>query len=112
MIEKYYKYELGLFALFLFYGTNVLHNFHVCLRYNSGGKQFSPVPTKHLSVQCDAVTIHSVFWSSARKQSAPVTNVTQLGFMNGSNPGVIGGVNAPNSILSSPLSNINGTFRR
>jgi hypothetical protein len=52
MIEKYYK-------------------------YNSGGKQFSPVPTKHFSVQCDAVTIHSVYWAS-RKTSAPVTNLTQM----------------------------------
>lgn len=44
MIEKYYK-------------------------YNSGGKQFSPVTTKHLSIQCDAITIHSQYWQT-RKTSA------------------------------------------
>lgn len=54
MIEKYYK-------------------------YNSGGKQFSPVQTKHLSIQCDAVTIHSAYWQT-RKASNPVTSVNQMGY--------------------------------
>ena len=71
-------------------------------RYNSGGKQFSPVPTKHFSVQCDAVTIHSVFWATARKQSTPVTNVAQLGLNNiGPNNVAMGGMMIqPNMIPS------------
>lgn len=74
-------------------------------RYNSGGKQFSPVPTKHFSVQCDAVTIHSVYWGT-RKASNPVTNVAQLGMGNN-----MGGMSA-NSIMPSPMSSNHNTLRR
>ena len=66
-------------------------------RYNSGGKQFSPVPTKHFSVQCDAVTILSHFWAT-RKQSNPIANVAQIGAMNSA-------VGGGNNMLSSPMSN-------
>jgi hypothetical protein len=60
------------------YTINYILSLNLFFRYNSGGKQFSPVPTKHFSVQCDAVTIHSVYWAT-RKVSQPVTNVTQMG---------------------------------
>ena len=45
----------------------------VLIRYNSGGKQFSPVPTKHFSVQCDAITIQSSYWQN-RKTSVNNNN--------------------------------------
>ncbi|CAF0751247.1 unnamed protein product [Didymodactylos carnosus] len=31
-------------------------------KYNSGSKQFSNIPIKHFSIQCDAVVIHNDFW--------------------------------------------------
>ena len=60
------------------------------------------MPTKHFSVQCDAVTIHSIYWQS-RKTSNPVTNVAQIG-MN------VGG--AMNNFIQSPASNNQNTLRR
>ncbi|CAF0704892.1 unnamed protein product [Brachionus calyciflorus] len=81
MIEKYYK-------------------------YNSGGKQFSPVQTKHLSIQCDALTIHSAYWQT-RKASNPVTNVNQMT----SNLGVLNHTQYSN-FNQSPLANNGNTMRR
>jgi hypothetical protein len=39
-------------------------------RYNSGGKCFSQVHTKHLTVTIDAFTIHAGLWQG-KKQSLP-----------------------------------------
>ncbi|RNA31308.1 patronin isoform X5 [Brachionus plicatilis] len=76
MIEKYYK-------------------------YNSGGKQFSPVQTKHLSIQCDGVTIHSAYWQT-RKASNPVTNVNQMGYNQ----------SQYSNYSQSPMAGNQGTLRR
>jgi len=57
-------------------------------RYNSGARQFSKVPTKHFSVQCDGVAIHSVYWNN-RKPSNQMTNVAQIGAMNNGNQSAI-----------------------
>ena len=35
-------------------------------RYNSGGKNFNEVHTKHLTVTIDAITIHSQLWSGKK----------------------------------------------
>lgn len=38
----------------------------VCCRYNSGGKCFSQVHTKHLTVTIDAFTIHNSLWQGKK----------------------------------------------
>ena len=35
-------------------------------RYNSGGKSFTQIHTKHLSVTIDAFTIHDALWQGKR----------------------------------------------
>lgn len=48
-------------------------------KYNSGGKQFSKVPTKHFSVQCDAVTIHNIYWGQRKASSTnPIQNISGM----------------------------------
>lgn len=37
-----------------------------CFRYNSGGKCFSQVHTKHLTVTIDAFTIHNSLWQGKK----------------------------------------------
>jgi hypothetical protein len=39
-------------------------------RYNSGGKCFSQVHTKHLTVTIDAFTIHNALWQGKRAPQA------------------------------------------
>lgn len=41
-------------------------NYNLCLRYNSGGKCFSQVHTKHLTVTIDAFTIHNSLWQGKK----------------------------------------------
>lgn len=80
-------------------------------RYNSGGKQFSPVPTKHFSVQCDAVTIHSAYWQT-RKASNPITNVSNL-MLNNSNLGAMSAINTSTAnVMQSPMSSNYNTLRQ
>lgn len=43
-------------------------NLHIPHRYNSGGKCFSQVHTKHLTVTIDAFTIHNSLWQGKRVQ--------------------------------------------
>ena len=49
----------------------------VFYKYNNGSKQFSPVPIKSFSVQCDAVTIGNQYWSqSAGKRATQAVSLT------------------------------------
>ncbi len=57
------------------------------------------MPTKHFSVQCDAVTIHSVYWQ-ARKASGPMLNAAAVGSA------------GSGSLVQSPLSSNHNTLRR
>lgn len=41
-------------------------DFFSCFRYNSGGKCFSQVHTKHLTVTIDAFTIHNSLWQGKK----------------------------------------------
>lgn len=40
-------------------------------RYNSGGKCFAQVHTKHLTVTCDAFTIHNSLWQGKKATNLP-----------------------------------------
>lgn len=46
-------------------------------KYNNGSKQFSAVPIKSFSVQCDAITIGNQYWSqSATKRTTQPSSMT------------------------------------
>lgn len=45
---------------------SVLTIFVFCFRYNSGGKCFSQIHTKHLTVTIDAFTIHNSLWQGKK----------------------------------------------
>ncbi|CAF2927538.1 unnamed protein product [Rotaria sp. Silwood2] len=51
---------------------SMVENFY---KYNNGSKQFSQVPMKSFSVQCDAITILNSYWT---QQSAAVKRTTAL----------------------------------
>lgn len=51
---------------------SMVENFY---KYNNGSKQFSQVPTKSFSVQCDAVTIFNNYWT---QQSAATKRTIAL----------------------------------
>ncbi|CAF3984954.1 unnamed protein product [Rotaria sordida] len=51
---------------------SMVENFY---KYNNGSKQFSPVPIKSFSVQCDAITILNNYWT---QQSAAAKRTTTL----------------------------------
>lgn len=40
-------------------------------RYNSGGKCFSQIHTKHLTVTIDAFTIHNSLWQGKKAPTGP-----------------------------------------
>lgn len=48
------------------YDVNKNYNEVICFRYNSGGKCFSQVHTKHLTVTIDAFTIHNSLWQGKK----------------------------------------------
>lgn len=52
---------------------SMVENFY---KYNNGSKQFSQVPIKSFSVQCDAVTISNNYWTQQSAASKRTTTTT------------------------------------
>lgn len=64
MFDKFFKWVQALHIDSIAINTNL----HISHRYNSGGKCFSQVHTKHLTVTIDAFTIHNSLWQGKRVQ--------------------------------------------
>lgn len=62
MFDKFFKYVIKGFLEFYSLNLDIL----LSRRYNSGGKCFSQVHTKHLTVTIDAFTIHNSLWQGKR----------------------------------------------
>jgi calmodulin-regulated spectrin-associated protein len=67
MFDKFFKY-----AKFIYLKLKFNFNFKKShFRYNSGGKCFAQVHTKHLTVTCDAFTIHNSLWQGKKATNLP-----------------------------------------
>ena len=45
--------------------------FDTFFKYNSGGKKFTKIHTKHLTVTIDAFTIHNSLWMGKKSSRLP-----------------------------------------
>ncbi|KAG5673265.1 hypothetical protein PVAND_003327 [Polypedilum vanderplanki] len=70
-----YSYDPETEAVIKLYGTGPSHVYDVMFdkffKYNSGGKCFTQVHTKHLTVTCDAFTIHNSLWQGKKASNLP-----------------------------------------
>ena len=69
MFDKFFKYDTGHHPTFALKQCKVTACFPLIIfvtRYNSGGKCFAQVHTKHLTVTIDAFTIHNSLWQGKK----------------------------------------------
>ncbi|CAH1730700.1 unnamed protein product [Chironomus riparius] len=70
-----YSYDPETEAVIKLYGTGPSNVYDVMFdkffKYNSGGKCFAQVHTKHLTVTCDAFTIHNSLWQGKKASNLP-----------------------------------------
>ncbi|CRL08076.1 CLUMA_CG020974, isoform B [Clunio marinus] len=70
-----YSFDPETEAIIKLYGTGPSHVYDVMFdkffKYNSGGKCFAQVHTKHLTVTCDAFSIHNSLWQGKKTSHLP-----------------------------------------